>query len=128
MRISDWSSDVCSSDLGVSKELGLDKPSGNRSAVQRKYRVLAAGAPSVDLADNKLLPGPCLAGHYHRAIVRSQPLHLAFESLCEYGRRSRHQLFLYNFNKDTLTKSTIDYVEDPTRQTNVVNPVTNTYH
>src|SRR3546814_3214621 len=112
MRISDWSSDVCSSDLGVSKELGLDKPSGNRSAVQRKYRVLAAGAPSVDLADNKLLPGPCLAGHYHRAIVRRQPLNLAFESLCEYGRRSRHQLLPYNYTKAPLTISTIDDADD----------------
>src|SRR3546814_15581405 len=59
-----------------------------------------------------LFRSPCLAGHYHRAIVRRQPLNLAFESLCEYGRRSRHQLLPYNYTKAPLTISTIDDADD----------------
>src|SRR3546814_14636305 len=42
MRISDWSSDVCSSDLG--RDTGGGWPSGGRTVVQRKDKFLVADA------------------------------------------------------------------------------------
>src|SRR3546814_6390757 len=52
MRISDWSSDVCSSDLGRRVEKGITSPSrqGNRLCDQRQFAV----GESVELGDGAL--------------------------------------------------------------------------
>src|SRR3546814_11178740 len=68
MRISDWSSDVCSSDLGIRTRREINREAGGRHAVVVAAGRVALGA-ELDSGD--------IAQAYHRAVGRALQDHVA---------------------------------------------------
>src|SRR3546814_21148836 len=76
MRISDWSSDVCSSDLSISQEVGREIPGDARLCLPVQSAADGAALPR---------PGACLGG---RPADRSRISLPAF-GIAAAGRRTR---------------------------------------
>src|SRR3546814_7688570 len=72
MRISDWSSDVCSSDLLVPEQLAFDQCLGHRGAVHDHIGPVPARRQAVQALGDQFLARPAFADHQHRAVERGR--------------------------------------------------------
>src|SRR3546814_16883105 len=70
MRISDWSSDVCSSDLGIALEGGIVAPP--RFQGQKDGAIALAGIGAAEGSADRLFLGAEYAGETQRAFGRKQ--------------------------------------------------------